>query len=293
MSGWAADTMPCMISSRPLYSLCVSVVVYHSDLQHLGETLATLLVAVQDARDAGVLSTVDVVVVDNSLCAGYHQSLRDALATTGWDDAGIVCSIEALAGNAGYGGGHNVALGRSTADYHLVLNPDITLDRAALRVGLAYLHEQAEVALVCPRGALADGSPAHLGKRMPTVLVLALRAFGPEWLQARFAQRLAHYAMHDLERADGPAAVPLASGCFMLIRGAAMRELGGFDEGYFLYFEDYDLSLRLATLGALVYLPTMQVRHYGGHSAGKGWRHRWYFLRSGLRFFRQYGWRWL
>ena len=285
--------MPVMISSRPSYSLCVSVVVYHSDLQHFRETLATLLVAVQDARYAGVLATVHVAVVDNSLCAGYHQSLCDALAPIGWDDADIGCTIEALAGNVGYGGGHNVALGRSTADYHLVLNPDITLDRAALRVGLAYLQERAEVALVCPRGALADGSPAHLGKRMPTVLVLALRAFAPVWLQARFAQRLAHYAMHDIERADGPVAVPLASGCFMLTRGAAMREVGGFDEAYFLYFEDYDLSLRLATLGALVYLPAMQVSHYGGHSAGKGWRHRWYFLRSGLRFFRQYGWRWL
>ena len=78
----------------------------------------------------------------------------------------------------------------------------------------------------------------------------------------------------------------------MLIRGAALRAVGGFDERYFLYFEDFDLSLRLAGQGAVEYLPAMVVRHYGGGSAAKGWRHRWLFLRSGVRFFSDHGWRW-
>ncbi|WP_084638817.1 glycosyltransferase [Haliea salexigens] len=274
-------------------SLCVSVVVYHSDLARLEETLAALLVAVQKAREAAALTTVAVLIVDNSVCRVYHQALRDTIGQLPWERTEVVCRVLQAAANLGYGAGHNMALEQGASDCHLVLNPDIVTDARALAVGLRYLREHPQVVLVCPRGELADGSPAYLSKRMPSVLVLALRAFAPPWLQARFAARLAAYAMHDVHAAGRPTAVPLASGCFMLVRGAVLRRMGGFDPAFFLYFEDYDLSLRLAALGELHYLPEMCVRHYGGETARKGLQHVAYFLRAGLRFFHRYGWRWL
>lgn len=289
----AAATMPAMATLTAAPSLCVSVVVYHSDLARLEETLAALLVAVRKAREAAALTTVTVLVVDNSVCRVYHQALHDTISQMPWERAGVVCRVLQAAANLGYGAGHNMALEQGVSDCHLVLNPDIVTDSRALAVGLGYLREHPQVVLVCPRGELADGSPAYLSKRMPSVLVLALRAFAPPWLQARFSARLAAYAMHDVHAAGRPAAVPLASGCFMLVRGAVLRRVGGFDPAFFLYFEDYDLSLRLAALGDLHYLPEMRVRHYGGETARKGLRHVAYFLRAGLRFFHRYGWRWL
>ena len=274
-------------------SLCVSVVVYHSDLARLEETLAALLVAVQKAREAAALTTVAVLIVDNSVCRVYHQALHDTIGQLPWERTEVVCRVLQASANLGYGAGHNMALEQGASDCHLVLNPDIVTDSRALAVGLRYLREHPQVVLVCPRGELADGSPAYLSKRMPSVLVLALRAFAPPWLQARFAARLAAYAMHDVHSAGRPSAVPLASGCFMLVRGAVLRRVGGFDPAFFLYFEDYDLSLRLAGLGDLHHLPEMRVRHYGGETARKGLRHVAYFLRAGLRFFHRYGWRWL
>ncbi len=289
----AAGTMPAMATLTAAPSLCVSVVVYHSDLARLEETLAALLVAVQKAREAAVLTTVTVLVVDNSVCRVYHQALHDTIGQLPWERTEVVCRVLQAAANLGYGAGHNMALEHGASDCHLVLNPDIVTDPQALVVGLGYLSEHPHVVLACPRGELADGSPAYLSKRMPTVLVLALRAFAPAWLQARFSARLATYAMHDVQAAGKASAVPLASGCFMLVRGAALRRVGGFDAAFFLYFEDYDLSLRLAALGGLHYLPEMRVRHYGGETARKGLRHVAYFLRAGLRFFHRYGWRWL
>ena len=85
----------------------------------------------------------------------------------------------------------------------------------------------------------------------------------------------------------------LASGCFMLLRAHSLATVGGFDERYFLYFEDFDLSLRLAQLGEVQYLPEMQIIHHGGYAARKGWRHIAMFLRSGIRFFQDHGWRWV
>ncbi|WP_290741514.1 glycosyltransferase [Haliea sp.] len=289
----AADTMPDMVSLPSASSLCVSVVVYHSNLQRLQETLETLLVAVHAARGAGMLSTVAVVVVDNSLCPDYHSDMLAVINRVSWTDAAVAYQVLVSTSNSGYGAGHNRALEACESDYHLILNPDIASAPASLLTGIGYLREHPGVVLVCPDGALADGRPAYLSKRMPSVLVLALRAFAPRWLQARFAARLAHYAMHDVHGAGRPAPVPLASGCFMLVRGSALRRIGGFDPAFFLYFEDFDLSLRLASLGELHYLPEMRVRHYGGDSARKGLSHLTCFLRSGLRFFHRYGWRWL
>jgi GT2 family glycosyltransferase len=83
----------------------------------------------------------------------------------------------------------------------------------------------------------------------------------------------------------------LASGCFMFMRGDALRAAGGFDPAYFMYFEDYNLSLRLARQGTLAFVPAVKIVHHGGGAAAKGWRHRMWFMRSALRFFNSHGWR--
>ena len=72
----------------------------------------------------------------------------------------------------------------------------------------------------------------------------------------------------------------------------AFDAVKGFDEDFFLYFEDYDLSLRLASRGHLSYQPAVRIVHHGGFAARKGWRHLRLFAASALRFFSRHGWRW-
>ena len=60
-----------------------------------------------------------------------------------------------------------------------------------------------------------------------------------------------------------------------------------------MYFEDYDLSLRMAELGQVQFLPQVRIVHHGGYSARKGWGHIGMFARSGWRFFQTHGWRWI
>jgi GT2 family glycosyltransferase len=85
--------------------------------------------------------------------------------------------------------------------------------------------------------------------------------------------------------------IPLASGSFMAMRTAHFRRIGGFDARYFLYFEDYDLSLRLGRDAAISYDPAVRIVHHGGYAAAKGLRHVAWFLRSATRFFSTHGWR--
>ena len=97
--------------------------------------------------------------------------------------------------------------------------------------------------------------------------------------------------MRRLIREKKASPVEIVSGCCMLCRTAALQQVHGFDSDFFLYFEDFDLSLRLGKLGDVVYLPSMRVRHGGGNAATKGGNHQRYFLRSALRFFNKNGWK--
>jgi GT2 family glycosyltransferase len=193
--------------------------------------------------------------------------------------------------NVGYGLGHNAALAKGCGDFHLVLNPDVEMAPDALLRGIAWLHEHPDAAGVVPEGRDASGAPLYLAKGEATAFVLLLRAFAPLPLRRLFSGALAEYELHDVCARAAPAPVQLASGCFMLLRGSALTAIGGFSPDFFLYFEDFDLSRRISARGPLIYLPTMQIVHYGGAAARKGWRHILLFMRSALRYFSRWGWR--
>jgi GT2 family glycosyltransferase len=78
----------------------------------------------------------------------------------------------------------------------------------------------------------------------------------------------------------------------MMVRRKAIEVTGGFDPGYFLYFEDFDWSVRLNRVTRSVYVPRVRIVHHGGKAARKGVRHILRFARSALRFFNKHGWKW-
>jgi GT2 family glycosyltransferase len=86
--------------------------------------------------------------------------------------------------------------------------------------------------------------------------------------------------------------VPMMSGCFMLVRRNAVDATGGFDPGYFLYFEDFDWSVRLNRVTQSAYVPSVRIVHHGGGASRKGWRHVVEFAKSAVRFFNKHGWKW-
>ena len=124
------------------------------------------------------------------------------------------------------------------------------------------------------------------------MLDLLLRGFAPGWLKRAFRRRLEHYEMRDLPRGEPASGVPIVSGSFMFCRRAPVAALGGFSDAFFLYFEDFDLSLRASRQGALDYVPSVRIVHHGGHAARKGLRHVFLFARAAATFFGRHGWKW-
>lgn len=275
--------------SARLPSLSVSLVLYQSDLPLLSATLDSLELAVGRAQEAGLLAApATLTLVDNHSPGDYRARVQSLLAR---DGRRLACQWRPLQRNVGFGGGHNRVIEDATSDLHLVLNPDVELAGDALEQALQWLARNPATVLVAPAARGSSGEVEHLCKRYPSLLLLLARASGQRWLLRMLDKRLAHYEMRELQTAREPVEVPLASGCCMLARTAALQSAGGFDETFFLYFEDFDLSLRLAGQGSVMFIPTMHIVHHGGYAAAKGWRHIRMFGRSAVTFFRRYGWR--
>ena len=135
-------------------SLSIGVVVYHSHLPLLAQTLDSLATAVGVARAEGLLDAVTVAVVDNgSPDAALDETVRTALPP----GRGIATDIRRGQGNVGYGRGHNLALEGSVADYHLILNPDAIVEPRALAEALRFLRANPDVGMLTPEVRSAAG----------------------------------------------------------------------------------------------------------------------------------------
>ncbi|HET7730240.1 MAG TPA: glycosyltransferase [Usitatibacter sp.] len=269
-------------------SLSATIVTYRSDPRLLERAIASLAGAIGVARAAGALGDARLFVVDNGSDADF-AALEPALAA--WPPPAGAIEVVRGHGNVGYGRANNLVLARLASDLHLVMNPDVELDPQALAASLATLAAHPGVGLLAPAVRGDDGEPQFLCKRYPSVWVLFLRGFAPRFLQRRFAGALADYELRDVVAGGFVAGIPLASGCFMLVRTALLRRVGGFDPGYFMYFEDYDLSVRIAREAEIAYEPAARIVHHGGEAARKGWRHVAWFARSAWRFFSRHGWK--
>lgn len=269
--------------------LHISIVTYAPDLSLLNQVLAHLGCALHHARQRCLFTEAHLIIVDNGPGTTWHESLQRVL-----DSIDLSATMQLLSGhdNIGYGAGHNLALQQSQGDYHLILNPDVLLQEDALSNGLAFLAEYPEVGLVTPMAWDEQGQRQYLCKRYPTVLDLAMRGFAPAGLRRRLQARLDRYEMRDQIDQAVFWDPPIVSGCFMLCRRAVLDQIQGFRPDYFLYFEDFDLSLRLAEVARLTYVPTVRIIHLGGYAARKGVRHIGLFLRSAVIFFHQHGWCW-
>mgnify|MGYP006386474953 FL=1 len=296
------STLPADDSGVPLVfetvvpsSLQVSIVTFRPDWQLLERCLRKLALAIGAARESGVLRTVHVALVDNSADRAIAAKVVD-LGRTRFADSGVQVSYVHGHQNIGYGAAHNLALHGSGADYHLVLNPDVELAADALLNAVRWMNAHPDVGAIAPQVKRRDGTRDYLVKRKPAVLDLALRGFMPRVGRLLFRSRLDRYEMRDVIDADPErdiVDVAAMSGACMLLRRKAVDQTGGFDPRFFLYFEDYDWTVRLNKVTRTAYVPSFEVVHHGGGASRKGMRHVGHFMKGGWRYYRKHGWKWL
>ena len=187
--------------------------------------------------------------------------------------------------NPGFATGVNRAAKEARGQYLLLLNPDCVLAQDAIRPLATWMDSHARVGAAGARIRDADGSLQASARRFPT----ASTAFGGRttWLTRLWPNNpLTHRNLVGLDAA-APMEVDWVSGACTLIRRAAFDEVGGLDEGFFLYWEDADLCLRLKKRGwTTIYHPGVEVTHFTGRSSAHARRRSLVaFHRSAFRYF--------
>lgn len=272
--------------------LSISIVTYDPNLDYLQKTIDAACKAARSALQEGVISEVDLLLVDNGPGRGWGAKLQ-AILDTVWDEEGVgPAEIHPAKRNLGYGRGHNLGILRCRKRYYLVLNPDAVMDEDALIEATRFMEAHPEVGMVAPRVRAGAGDNQHLCKQDPNMLDLFLRGFSPGWMQRRHQERLDRYALADLGTEESHIGLPVLSGCFLFCRTRALQQAGGFDPRYFLYFEDNDLSRMVRGIAPLAYHPKVVIEHYGGGAARKGISHIRMFGVSAWKYFRKHGWSW-
>lgn len=189
-------------------------------------------------------------------------------------------------GNFGFGYGHNQAINKyaSDSDFFLICNPDIYFDTDQFVQLLNFAQSRSE-GLFIPKIVYKTGEDQCGARLLPTPLNLFARRFSP-----RFAKQLDQQYLLKHYSIEQPIFAPYLSGCFMLFRSDTLLKLNGFDERFFMYMEDVDLSRRCAAQFGAIYYPLAQVVHVHEQASYKNKQLLKAHLKSAIQYFKKWGW---
>ena len=220
-----------------------------------------------------------IVIVDNSPYDCY--SLLRTRDKVEWIRPGT---------NLGFGKAHNLAFRRcrNVSIYHLVVNPDVRIPSGAIEKLMEYMDQQMDVGLIQPLILYPDGEVQHVCKLLPHPIDLFARRFIPvPRIQALWNR---HLELRDVFGYDSLAEIPWLSGSFLFLRTSLARQIGLFDERFFLYMEDVDLSRRMAKVGRNVFFPKISITHEYQKESYTSIRGLLMHLQSAIRYFNKWGW---
>lgn len=190
--------------------------------------------------------------------------------------------------NPGYGTSHNLAINKIlnlNHKFHLVLNADVYFDTGTLESLFQYMMLNEQVGLVMPLVLFPDGRIQYLCKFLPSPYDLLSRLFLPNYINKnniKFEMRASGYNQEMF--------VPFLSGCFMFLRISALREIGIFDERFFMYAEDIDLTRRIARLYKSMFYPKAVIYHEYGAVSKKSLKMLSIHCFNIIKYFNKWGW---
>lgn len=233
----------------------LSVVIVNYNVKYfLEQCLASVMAACKNQPD------VEVYVVDNSSTDGSLEYLMPRFPAVNW-----VANKE----NKGFGAANNQVLAQLRGRAVLFLNPDTILGENSLSDCVSFLNRNAGAGAIGVR--MVDGSGKYLkeskrGFPTPWVAFCKMAGFSAIFPNSSLFSR---YYMGNLPE-NGINRVDALAGAFMVVRKEVIDKIGGFDERFFMYAEDIDLSFRIKEAGfENYYLPTITIIHFKGESTRK------------------------
>ena len=230
-------------------------------------------------------------MVDNASPDGSGQQLTAAakdgtLRTAPGQTVQVLCRLE----NGGFGTGHNTVLSLLHSRVHFILNPDVIIHDDILPQMAQWLLDHPGVVMAAPQLYFPDGRIQNLPRRKPTPWLLLARQLAPRF-GGVMQKADEHYTMQD-EDLTIPRPIEFCTGSFSAVDTAAFKAVGGFDEGYFMYVEDADLTQKMRTRGKAYLVPQYTAIHAWHRAAHRSLKPFLWQLRSLLRYFSKWGFAW-
>lgn len=248
----------------------VSLVLYHPDEQQVSSLVDTLLQAKRVRK---------VFLIDNSPISSENLAKLKGKVKYIWNKGK----------NLGYGAAHNIAIRESVywkTAFHLVMNADIEVKAEDIDILHDFIAKQPAIGSLMPKVVYPSGETQYLCKLLPTPLDVFGRRFLPQWLIRRRNER---YELRD-SGYNKLMNVPYLSGCFMFLRTEAVLKARLFDERYFMYPEDVDLTRTIHRDYLTVFFPDVTIVHHHAKESYKNKRLLWIHIINMCRYFNKWGW---
>jgi GT2 family glycosyltransferase len=251
------------------YDVVGSIVVYKTDPQEVADSIRQFL---------SVPLRTHLCIIDNSPSPVKLPACDPARVSYHFADR-----------NLGYGRAHNIALRASQGRtrYNLVMNTDITYQPGVVSHLVDFMDTHPQAGLTSPRVLYPDGALQYVCRLLPTPANMFLRRFIPSaQLTHRSDER---YELRWWDHAS-IANIPYFQGSFMMLRTQLCNAIGGFDERFFLYGEDIDLTRRIYEIAQTLYIPSVTITHQYRRYSNRSLRGTWYGIQNNCRYFNKWGW---
>lgn len=253
------------------YSISASIVLYKND-NSVKKTLDCLL---------QTNLPIQLFLIDNSPTNQLESELSNYLH---FNNVHYIFNNK----NIGFGAAHNIALKKiiDTSTFHLVLNPDVVFEPTVIPALLGYMRKNEGIGLVMPKVLYPDGSLQYLCKLVPTPVDLIFRRFLP----GAFMQKRSNFFELRFTGYNKEMEVPYLSGCFMFLKVEALKKAGMFDDRFFMYPEDIDLTRRIHEHYKTMFYPGVHIVHEHGKGSYKSIRLLRIHVVNMIKYFNKWGW---
>ena len=187
--------------------------------------------------------------------------------------------------NLGFGKAHNLIIRNLKSKYHIIVNPDIDIPNGAIEKAVEFMEKNNDIVVMTPYVLNIDGTQQFLPKKNPSMKYM-IGGFFEKY--SKHCRNLRDEYTLKNEKICEPIDVEFCTGAFMFTRTDALKKVGGFDERYFLHFEDADLTRELRKVGRAVYNPDIKVIHKWHRDNKKINKSFWIALKSMFIYMRKW-----
>lgn len=250
------------------YEITATIVTYKNNLKVLRKAIQSFL---------NTKMSVCLYIVDNSPTMEIKCLCDDKRIIYIYNNA-----------NIGFGAGHNIIMSNAykLGSYHLVLNPDIYFQKGVVEELFNYMENNSSIDLVLPDVLYPNGDRQYLPKLLPTMSNLLIRRFP-------FSKKILERKnfLYEMKFVDylNPFEIAIASGCFSFFRSSLINKGVLYDDRYFMYFEDFDISRQVQKYSKIMCYPQVQVYHEYERGSHKSKRLFMIFIKSLFSYFKKWG----